>query len=353
MSLSVGILGLPNVGKSTLFKALTKKEVDISNYPFCTIEPNVGVVEVEDERLKKLSLISKPKKVIPSVIKFVDIAGLVKGAHQGEGLGNQFLAHLREVDAILEVVRCFKAENISHINGEVIPQRDIATIKSELILKDLETIGKRLEKIEKDVKARKKEAEEEHEKLIFLKEKLEESLEKRRISFPEADSEISENLFLLTSKPKIYLLNCSKEELSPELREKLEKENIEFFQMDVKEELDKSELNDEERKELGLSAPCLPELIKKCYQILDLITFFTITGVEETRAWPIKRGSTILEAAGKVHSDFKENFIKAEVLDYKTVIEAGSWKQARESGVLKTVGKDYILKDGDVIEIKI
>ena len=346
MSLAVGILGLPNIGKSTLFQALTKKEVDISNYPFCTIEPNVGVVEVEDERLEKLAQVSKPKKVIPSVIKFVDVASLVKGAHKGEGLGNQFLAHLREVDAILEVVRCFKREEISHVDGEINPERDMETIKTELILKDLETVEKRLEKIEKDVKQQKKGAAEELKNLTFLKEKLE-----KGETIPH--NEISENLFLLTSKPKIYLFNCSKEDFPQELKEKLEKENVNFFQMDIREELDKSEFSQKEREELGVSLPFLPDLIKKCYQILNLITFFTIIGVEETRAWPIKKGSTILEGAGKIHSDFKEKFIKGEVLNWQKVIESGGWKKCRELGLLKNVGKDYILEDGDVIEIKI
>ncbi len=346
MSLSVGILGLPNIGKSTLFQALTKKEVDISNYPFCTIEPNVGVVEVEDERLEKLSQVSKPKKVIPSIIKFVDVASLVKGAHKGEGLGNQFLAHLREVDAILEVVRCFKKEEISHVDGEINPQRDMETIKTELILKDLETIEKRLEKIEKDVKQQKKGAAEEFKSLTSLKEIL-----GKGETIPH--SEIFENFFLLTSKPKIYLFNCSKEDFSQELKEKLEKENVKFLQMDIKEELDKSEFSQKEREELGVSPPCLPDLIKKCYQILDLITFFTIVGVEETRAWPIKKGSTILEGAGKIHSDFKEKFIKGEILNWQKVVEQGGWRRCRELGLLKNIGKDYILEDGDVIEIKI
>lgn len=345
MSLSVGILGLPNIGKSTLFKALTKKQVDISNYPFCTVEPNIGIVEVPDERLEKLAEITKPKKVLPSIIKFVDVAGLVRGAHKGEGLGNQFLAHLRETDALLHIVRCFQAENIVHVDGEINPKRDIETVKSELILKDLETIEKRQQKIEKDIKAEEKEAKKEFEVLSFLKEKLNQG--KMAVSVLEnIDKEtkkIVEDLFLLTIKPQIYLLNCGDERVSQELP---------YLKMNLRDELDKTELSEEERKEFGLGESKFDNLIKKCYEILNLITFFTIVGREETRAWPIKKGSIILEGAEKIHSDFKEKFIKAEVINWQKLVENGSWKKCQELGFLKTVGKDYILEDGDIIEIK-
>lgn len=299
MSLSVGIVGLPNVGKSTLFKALTKNPVDISNYPFCTIKPNVGVVEVPDERLEKLAKVSKPEKVIPSVIKFVDVAGLVKGASSGEGLGNQFLAHLREADILLHVVRCFAAENIAHVDGTINPKRDIETVETEMALRDLETVEK------------------------------------------------------LMAKPQIYLLNCSQNEIPEDLTKKLEERGSSWLQMDLRDELDKTELSDVERKELGLDASCLDELIEKCYKTLKLLTFFTIKGKEETRAWALQQGSTVLEGAGKVHSDFEEKFVRAEIINWQKLLEAGGWKRAGELGFLKTVGREYILTDGDVVQIRI
>lgn len=355
MSLSVGILGLPNVGKSTLFQALTKKQVDISNYPFCTVEPNLGVVQVPDERLEKLAEITKPQKVLPSIIKFVDVAGLVKGAHKGEGLGNQFLAHLRETDALLQIVRCFWDENISHVDGEVNPQRDIETVKSELILKDLETVKRRLEKVEKEAKAQNKEAKIEFDVLNPLKEKLNQG-ETATPFFRDLEPEkkrLIEPLFLLTAKPQIYLLNCSEKEIPEDLTRELTEEERSWLQLDLREELDKSELSQEERKEFGLGESKLDRLIKKCYEVLNLITFFTIVGREETRAWPIKKGSTILEGAGKIHSDFQEKFVRAEVVNWQKLLEIGSWKRCQELGLLKTVGKDYILEDGDVVEVKI
>ena len=347
MGLSIGIVGLPNVGKSTLFKALTKKPVAISNYPFCTIEPNVGIVEVEDKRLDKLQEISKAP-AIPAIIKFVDIAGLVKGAAKGQGLGNQFLAHIREVDAILHIVRCFKREDVSHVETTVDPIRDIEIVNSELILKDLETIEKRMEKIIGDVKANKKEAKEEFEILNQLKE----SLGKGNLAISFSELSVIVHLFLLTAKPQIYLLNGAETEISNDLKDKLEKENKDFFIMNLQDELDVLELTEEEKKELGVSESKLQELIKKCYNILNLITFFTIVGEKETRAWPIKKGANIIEAAGLVHSDFAEKFILAEVVNWKNLIENDGWKQCQEKGIIKTVGRDYILNDGDVIEIK-
>lgn len=299
MALSIGIVGLPNVGKSTLFRALTKKPVDISNYPFCTIEPNVGIVEVQDERLDKLAAMVKPEKVVPAVIKFVDVAGLVKGAHKGEGLGNQFLGHLRECDALLHIVRCFQNENIVHIDGTVDPLRDIETVETEMALKDLET----------------------EEKLI--------------------------------AKPRIYLLNCSGDEISENFGKWLKENKANYQQLDLRDELDRTELTDQERKELGLEESRLGELIKQCYNTLNLITFFTIKGGKETRAWPIKQGSTVFQGAGMVHSDFQDKFILAEVLNWQKLVEAGNWKIAAEHGWLQKKGKDYIIKEGDVIEIKI
>jgi len=345
MSLSIGIVGLPNVGKSTLFRALTKNPVDISNYPFCTIESNVGIVKVPDERLELLVKISKAQKVIPAVIKFVDIAGLVKGAAKGQGLGNQFLAHIREVDVILHIVRCFEAENVSHVEKDVNPKRDIEIVNQELILKDLETIEKRIQKIEKETKSQKKETETEIKDLENIRENLKKG--EMALSFLPPP-----HLFLLTAKPQIYLLNSSAEKIDSELEGEFKKKNINYFLMDLREELDISELKEEERKEFGLGVSKMKELIEKCYQTLNLITFFTIIGDTETRAWPIKSGTKIIEGAGMIHNDFAQKFIMALVVNWKELVETGSWKGCQEKGTLKEVGRDYILQDGDVIEIK-
>lgn len=276
MSFSVGIIGLPNVGKSTLFKALTKKQVDIADYPFTTINPNVGVVVVPDERLEKIAKVVQSEKITPTIIKFVDIAGLVKGAHQGEGLGNQFLSYIRPCEAVVEVLRCFDNSNT---------EEDIAIVENELKMKDEET---------------------------------------------------GDNV--LTSKPKIYLFNTQ--------------DNGEFPKMNLKDEADMSELSEEEIKELGIKSQ-LDRLILACYNALDLITFFTVKGNKEVKAWTLKKGSSILEAANKVHTDFAKNFIKSEVIPWQKLIETGSWLKAKESGKIKTAGKEYLVQNGDVIEFKI
>ena len=355
MSLSIGIVGLPNVGKSTLFKALTRNPVDISNYPFCTIEPNVGIVEVPDSRLQALAQVAGSEKIVPSIIKFVDVAGLVKGAAQGEGLGNQFLAHLRETDALLHIVRCFSAEDITHVEGSVDPKRDIETVESELILKDLETVEKRMQKIERDVKQGKKEAKLEEEVLKSLREKLNQGI--LAISFLEnlalEKRKFVEGLFLLTSKPQLYLLNGNEKEVPQDFKKELEAKGKNWIQLDLREELDKSELTEEERKELGLESSKLESLIKKCYEMLHLITFFTIAGGTQTQAWAVKKGSSILEGVEKIHSDFKEKFIQALVINWEKLVEIGDWKKCQELGLLRTVGRDYILEDGDVVEVKI
>jgi small GTP-binding protein len=294
MSFSVGIIGLPNVGKSTLFKALTKKKVDIAAYPFTTIHPNYGVVTVPDERLKKIAEIIKPEKVTPTVIEFVDIAGLVKGAHKGEGLGNQFLSHIRNCDAILEVIRAFENPDVENVAGRIEPENDIETVKIELELKDLEA-----------------------------KEK--------------------ENL--LSKKPVIYILNTDGETQYQPLK-------IEHLVMNLKDEEGMTELSEKEIKELGLKSQ-LDQLILDCYHILDLITFYTVAGGKETRAWTVKRGANAPQAGGRVHSDFEEKFIRAEVISWQKLVEAGSWLKTREKGWIRTVGREYVVQDGDVIEFRI
>jgi len=294
MSFSVGIAGLPNVGKSTLFKALTKNKVDIAPYPFTTINPNIGTVHVPDERLQKIAGVIKPEKITPTIIEFVDIAGLVKGAHKGEGLGNQFLAQIRNCDAILEIIRVFEDPDVENVMAKIDPESDIETIKIELELKDLES-----------------------------KEK--------------------ENL--LSKKPIIYLLNVNgKSQYQPP--------ETKHLAMNLKDEAEMSELSDSEKKELNMVSQ-LDQLILECYNILDLITFYTITGGKETRAWTLKRGLTAPDAGGVVHTDFKTKFIRAEVINWENLIAAGGWKKAKETGQIKTVGRDYAVQDGDVIEFKI
>jgi len=344
MSFSIGIVGLPNVGKSTLFKALTKQAVDISNYPFCTIDPNIGVVAVPDEHLEKIAVVVKPKKITPTVIEFVDIAGLVKNAHQGEGLGNQFLARIREVDAICQVVRVFKNEKITHVEGQPDPQRDIEIVNTELIMKDLETIEKHLEKVRKKAKTNDKKSVEELEVLNKMKETL--SQEKTLISQPEimVNQSLIKELGLLTAKPVIYVFNVSGSQ---------EKTPSQGVALDLKLESDTSELSEAEQKELELSPSQLDQLIKACYQTLDLIIFYTITGGQETRAWTLKNGLKVPQAGGVVHSDFEEKFIRAEVINWQKLVEAKSWSSAREKGILRIEGKGYVVQDGDVIEFKI
>ena len=328
MNLSLGIVGLPNVGKSTLFKLLTKQEVNIANYPFTTINPNVAVLAVPDERLKKVAQISKPEKTVPAVVEFFDIAGLVKGANKGEGLGNQFLAQIRETNAIIQVVRCFPNPEIVHIEGNINPLRDMETVNTELMLKDLETITKRMEKISGEAKTGKKEAIKELEILNRIKTEL----EKGNLLITVFEKEFLEDLLikslnLLTAKKQIYLFNGSEKDLPQTVKGDYVIANLE-------------------------NNPDLSILIKKAYEILDLISFFTIVGEEEARAWPTKRGTKVIEAAGMIHSDFEQKFIKAEVINWQKLLEAGDWAQARHKGWVKLEGKDYEVQDGDVIIIK-
>jgi len=350
MNFSVGIIGLPNVGKSTLFKTLTLQEVDISNYPFCTIDPNVGIVKVPDERLDKIAEIIKPQKTTPTIIEFVDIAGLVKGAHKGEGLGNQFLSHIREVDAIVHVVRSFEAADIKHVEDSLDVQRDIDIVNTELMMKDLETLEKHWEKVQGEVKdPTKKDAKKESETLTKIKNSLNQGKPISQLELDEKEKELIKHLSFLTIKPVIYLINSRGTDKELELLKTLPDNTI---PLDLKLELELSELSQEELEELKLKSR-MNVLIKTCYKILDLITFYTIKGGEETRAWTAKTGTTAPQSGGIVHTDFQEKFIRAEVINYHELVDAGSWHNAHTKGVVKTEGKNYIVKDGDIIEFKI
>lgn len=348
--MKIGIVGLPNVGKSTLFKALTRNPVDINNYPFCTIEPNVGIVKVPDFRLEKLAQMSKSKKIVPAVVEFVDIAGLVKGASTGEGLGNKFLSHIREVDATVQVVRAFENSNIIHVYNRVKPEEDIEIINTELIIADLETVKKRIEKLTKDARGNDKEAIAK----LAVAEKIQKTLEEGKMANQTAldlKNEYTEiavkELSLLTMKPILYVYNAS--DINEKLSDELEKNP--HVKLDIKIEEELNEMSDEEIKELELKSN-INELILKSYELLGLITFLT-TGEDESRAWTIKKNSTAPIAGAAIHNDFKERFIRADVIFWEKLLEAASWNKARELGWLRTEGKEYIVKDGDVIEFRI
>lgn len=347
MALSIGIVGLPNVGKSTLFNTLTKKQAEASNYPFCTIEPNVGMVTVPDERLEPLAKMSRSAKTVPTYIEFVDIAGLVKGANTGEGLGNQFLANIRECDAICEVVRDFENSDIHHVDGKIDPDSDKETIDTELLLADMATLDKAMIKVSKNCKSGDKKEIALKETLEKIKAAMETGKAVRDIELSDNEKELIKQYGFLTAKPIIYVLNISDSKLEVS-KEKWTKDTIE---LNIKLENDIASLPEEEQaeyiKELGLNESGLNKLIKKAYEILGLISFLT-TGPEETRAWTVEKGSPAPVAAGRIHTDIQEGFIRAEVINWKDLLDAGSEPLAREKGLIRTEGKEYIIQDGDV-----
>ena len=359
MGLTAGIVGLPNVGKSTLFNAITKKNILAANYPFATIDPNVGIVTVPDKRLEYLVEKEIPEKVVPTSYEFIDIAGLVKGASKGEGLGNKFLSHIREVDAICEVVRCFEDSNITHVEGNVDPIRDIEIINLELIFCDLEVVENRVGKIEKKaVTTKDKEALKEVDVLKRIKEALEKNIPARRLEYSDEEEKIIKNYSLLTKKPIIYMANVSEDDIVmgnsyvKEVEEYASKEGAKVVMLSAKVESELSELDDESKElfltDLGLSESGLDKLITATYDLLGLATFFT-AGKDECRAWTFKKGMKAPECAGIIHTDFEKGFIRAEVTSFDDYKEFGGEKEAKEAGKMRLEGKEYLMQDGDIV----
>ncbi len=360
MSLTAGIVGLPNVGKSTLFNAITSSKALAANYPFATIDPNVGIVEVPDERLKKLTELVEPKKTVPTSFEFTDIAGIVKGASKGEGLGNKFLSHIREVDAICQVVRCFEDENITHVSGNIDPLSDIEVINLELILADLESCEKRIGRVEKQAKQKDKEAQLEYEVLKKIVEVLKEEKPARVLELDKDELKIAKNMHLLTLKPMLYVANVSEEELSDVENNKYvkavknfaNKEGSEVIVICAKIEEEMASLEPEDKimflEELGIDESGLDKLIKASYNLLGLATYFT-AGVQEVRAWTFKKGMLAPECAGIIHSDFERGFIRAETVSYDDLVKYGSMQKSKEAGKVRLEGKEYEVKDGDIM----
>ena len=362
--MKLGVVGLPNVGKSTLFNAITHAGAQAANFPFCTIEPNVGIVAVPDERLNKLAALYDSKKITPATIEFVDIAGLVKGASKGEGLGNKFLSHIREVDAIVHVVRCFTDDNVTHVESGVDPVRDIGIINLELILADLETASKRLDRAKNTAKSGDKKAKAEAELLERIYERLSDEKPVRSLDFNEDEKKLVDEMFFLTSKPVLYAANIDEKDMGKKeddlplvkkVKEYAASEGNEVLVICAKTEEEISELDPEDAKlfleDLGLEESGLDRLVKASYKLQGLISYLT-AGEKETRAWTIKEGTKAPQAAGKIHSDFERGFIKADIVEYKTLLECGNYNKAKEAGKVRSEGKEYVMKDGDVVLFK-